>query len=182
MWRDRNQGLLAKTLEKGIRNFRHAVSRDERRWSFRPLVFQPGAQESFRQHWFPGYHSDVGGGKGIADGLANFSLWWMIREAFACGLSFTNIDCQKHKAGNALTVLQGVDPDQRGISSDYWTTHCGLVWDRSKRETDPVPDPAPLLSELDSCPLNCGRDMFDYFATAPGRRWLAEKGLSTTER
>ena len=162
MYRDHNYALLSKTLEGGIRNFRHAVSKYERRWSFRPLIFQPGPQASFRQHWFPGYHSDVGGGKGAADGLATFSLWWMIREAFECGLRFTNIDCQKHKAGNALSIIQGLDPDQAGVCSDYLSTRLGLVWDRRKREINPSPDALLDFSTLDRCPFG-DHDMFDYF-------------------
>lgn len=166
-WRDRNPGLNTKTLEPGIIHFRHAVSRDERRWSFRPLLFNCGKQASFAQHWFPGYHSDVGGGKGIADGLASFSLWWMIREAYAQGLAFTNIECSLHRAGHALGVIRNVDPDAAGVCSDYWSTRLGLVWNRSARETDPAPDPTPTFSDLASCPL-CDKDMFDYFLTDHG--------------
>lgn len=97
LWRDRSSYLNVTHLEPVILHVRHAVSIHERRWSFRPLVFEPNLHHnSFAQHWFPGFHSDVGGGENVADGLASLSLWWMIREAYGLGLAFDNIDCSYH--------------------------------------------------------------------------------------
>jgi uncharacterized protein (DUF2235 family) len=179
-WRDPDSGLNSPMLEPGILHFRHAVSLSERRWSFRPLIFRRGEQQSFAQHWFPGYHSDVGGGKAIAEGLASFSLWWMMREAYGQGLAFENIQCPHHRGGHALGVIRGVDPSAAGVCSDYWTTHLGLVWNRRGRQLDPSPDESPSFAELDACP-RCGNDMFDYFKTDVGRRWLTSKGLIAEE-
>ena len=174
--RDRSSHLNTDTLEDGIEHFRHAVSIHERRWSFRPLVFRPGKQQSFAQHWFPGYHSDVGGGHGVAEGLAAFSQWWMLREAYGLGLDFDNIKCPLHRAGHALGVLRTADPEDRPVSSDYWTTCLGLTWDRQKRPMSVNPDPTPNLHDLDECP-RCQHPMFDYFLTDVGKRWLKSKGL-----
>lgn len=72
------------TLE-GVRTVRHAVSVDERRAFFR--------QNRARRHsdlvevWFPGVHSDVGGGYPAAEGhLGRISLEWMLVEAHRAGL------------------------------------------------------------------------------------------------
>jgi uncharacterized protein (DUF2235 family) len=66
-WRDRSHRLNTNQLEPGIQHVRHAVSVNERRWSFRPLIFKPSERHaSFAQHWFPGFHSDVGGGDNVA--------------------------------------------------------------------------------------------------------------------
>jgi uncharacterized protein (DUF2235 family) len=65
----------------------HAVSADEKRHKFRPLlVCEPipnEASSDVRQKWFPGAHSDVGGGYRSINGepsLANLSLNWMTNQ------------------------------------------------------------------------------------------------------
>lgn len=180
IWRDQSAHLNAAQLEPGILHVRHAVSIHERRWSFRPLLFEPNAHhESFAQHWFPGFHSDVGGGDRVANGLAAFSLWWMFREAFALGLEIDNINCSVHRYGHALSVLRSADPQSEPVSSDYWTTRLGLRWDRSKRRSVVIPDPTPAFETLDECP-RCGKEMFDYFLTDVGQRWLRSKGLNNS--
>jgi len=66
---------------------RTALAVDERRWDFRPIVWRPPAElaDRLEQRWFPGAHSNVGGGY-RQDGLANFPLYWMASEARAAGL------------------------------------------------------------------------------------------------
>jgi uncharacterized protein (DUF2235 family) len=69
---------------------RHAVSIDERRAFFRSNLWRPathGGPRDVKQVWFPGVHSDVGGGYPEAEsGLAKISLRWMLREATSAGL------------------------------------------------------------------------------------------------
>jgi uncharacterized protein (DUF2235 family) len=70
-----------------IRVFRHAVSTDERRTHFRTNLFNPGANQDCKQVWFPGVHSDIGGGYPEPEsGLAKIALKWMVDEAAAHGL------------------------------------------------------------------------------------------------
>ena len=75
-------------LGSGVQTARHAVAIDERRASFQPTLWTnvaPG--RDVRQLWFPGVHSDVGGG--YADtGLSDAALQWMVEEAGAAGLAF----------------------------------------------------------------------------------------------
>lgn len=174
--RDRNFYLNSPKLEDGILHFRHAVSILERRYSFRPIIFEKGNQETFSQHWFPGYHCDVGGYKDNSKGLASFSLWWMIREAFGLGLDFDIIDCKYHHLGNGIGLIQRIDLNDKPVCSDYLTTKIGLRWDRPKRETAVIPNGTPNFEELNICP-RCSEEMFDYFSTIPGRKWLREKGM-----
>ncbi|PLP57538.1 hypothetical protein CYK37_20670 [Mesorhizobium loti] len=175
--RDRSHHLNNAVLEPGIRHFRHAVSVDERRWSFRPIIFEEsGNQETFKQHWFPGCHSDVGGGDKCAEGLAAFSLWWMLREAFGAGLNFQNVECRYHNVGNALSVINAVDPHQKPVSSDYPTTRLGLRCHRADIDLKKQVSPVPSFAEMDVCP-RCNLDMFDVFRTDFGTAWLAAKGL-----
>jgi uncharacterized protein (DUF2235 family) len=76
---------------EGVETVRHAVSVDERRAFFR--------QNRVRNHgdlaevWFPGVHSDVGGGYAAAEGhLARIALEWMLVEARRAGLFFDEAD------------------------------------------------------------------------------------------
>ena len=181
LWRDRSRHLNSLDIEPGIQHFRHAVSAHERRWAFRPLIFQRGGDQlSFDQRWFPGYHSDVGGGDKVAVGLSSFALWWMLREAYGLGLDFQNIMCPQHKHGHALGVVSSADPEEAPISSDYLTTRLGLSWDRRTRKTVVTPDATPDLAELTDCP-RCGNEMFDMFKTDFGNRWLRRKGMLPNE-
>ena len=59
---------------------RHALAIDEMRASFEPTLWTNTEDRDVKQIWFPGAHSDVGGGYPEI-GLANGSLIWMIEEA-----------------------------------------------------------------------------------------------------
>jgi uncharacterized protein (DUF2235 family) len=69
---------------------RHAIAIDERRAFFRPNLWRPIATRGprdLKQVWFPGVHSDVGGGYPEAEsGLSKLALEWMLREAASAGL------------------------------------------------------------------------------------------------
>jgi uncharacterized protein (DUF2235 family) len=94
-------------------HIRHALALDERRTMFRANLFRPGVKtpqqpvkylESLKQVWFPGVHSDVGGGYADCQ-LAKIALDWMVREAELLGL---RIDALKKQ-----TILEG-DPKLHG--------------------------------------------------------------------
>lgn len=69
---------------------RHALAMDERRGAFDANLFRPESvaqHASFKQVWFAGVHSDVGGGYPEKEGtLSKVLLIWMLREAVAHGL------------------------------------------------------------------------------------------------
>lgn len=73
-----------------IDHVRHALAIDERRACFGANLFypdEPGQHRSIKQVWFPGVHSDVGGGYPDEEGsLSKVPLAWMLREAEAEGL------------------------------------------------------------------------------------------------
>lgn len=78
---------------------RQALAIDERRWDFRPEIWQKtnghAADQSLKQCWFAGAHSNTGGGL-LYDGLANCSLEWMKEEMGKSGLGLafdTNFLC-----------------------------------------------------------------------------------------
>lgn len=78
------------TLGSYVKNAYHALAIDERRKPFTPTLWQVERQtpgQTVVQAWFPGVHTNVGGG--YADpGLSDRALNWMIGQAAANGLNF----------------------------------------------------------------------------------------------
>lgn len=71
----------------------HALALDEKRRNFSAALWhQKTAIEGqvLEQRWFPGVHSDVGGGYPEA-GLSDISLQWMVNKAESCNLNFDSI-------------------------------------------------------------------------------------------
>jgi uncharacterized protein (DUF2235 family) len=80
--------------------FRHALALDERRSMFRvapwadPQIYKPNPfheashkPQDIKQVWFPGVHSDIGGGYPEEESaLSKIPLIWMVEEAKAAGL------------------------------------------------------------------------------------------------
>jgi len=83
----------------------HALAIDERRWPFRPTLWElndahkqriadacaRGEISPYEERWFPGVHSNVGGGY-PESGLADCALAWMIDRAGHHGLNFDTSD------------------------------------------------------------------------------------------
>lgn len=71
-----------------VTHVRHAVSIDERRSTFRQNLMSPVyASQNIKNVYFPGVHSDVGGGYAPQEsGLAKLTFHWMMREAAQCHL------------------------------------------------------------------------------------------------
>jgi uncharacterized protein (DUF2235 family) len=76
-------------LHPTILNAYHALALDERRKPFKPALWKrpAGWTGNLEQAWFPGVHSNVGGGY-TPDGLANEALHWMVEKAEALDLEF----------------------------------------------------------------------------------------------
>jgi uncharacterized protein (DUF2235 family) len=96
-------------MPANVRVARVALAIDERRWDFRPILWHPPAElaDRLESRWFPGVHSNVGGGYAL-DGLANFALAWMASEARAAGLDF---DARRLSAYRPNP--KGVRPEER---------------------------------------------------------------------
>jgi uncharacterized protein (DUF2235 family) len=76
-------------LSGTVQDARHALAIDERRAPFQPTLwrYKPKPGQTIRQVWFPGVHSDIGGGYPDSR-LSDIALGWMIEEARGCGLAF----------------------------------------------------------------------------------------------
>jgi uncharacterized protein (DUF2235 family) len=91
-----NQAFAYTFQNDSVDIVRHAVALDERRAAFRSNVFKADATPVPRLNgrprvmnvWFPGVHSDIGGGYPWpqCSGLAMLAFEWMVREAVDAGL------------------------------------------------------------------------------------------------
>jgi uncharacterized protein (DUF2235 family) len=75
-------------LSSITKNAYHALAIDEKRRDFEPVLWSnlPKEGQKVGQIWFPGVHTDVGGGY-EERGLGNGSLQWMMRKARTAGLN-----------------------------------------------------------------------------------------------
>jgi uncharacterized protein (DUF2235 family) len=71
-------------LNERVAQGRHALAIDEQRLDFAPTPWTERAAGGILQVWFPGVHSDVGGGY-RQTGLSDIALEWMLEEASALG-------------------------------------------------------------------------------------------------
>jgi uncharacterized protein (DUF2235 family) len=77
---------LDKQPARCVKHARQALAVDEARFDFRPEIWTGARPEqSLEQRWFPGVHSNVGGGY-VHDGLANLAFHWILRGAEEHGL------------------------------------------------------------------------------------------------
>ena len=83
---------------KIVQHARHAVSIDENREDFKPVLWSDKPNVDIKQVWFAGVHSDVGGGYKNR-GLSDCASSWMVAEATHCGLQFEShfVDAIKPK-------------------------------------------------------------------------------------
>ncbi|KKA26616.1 hypothetical protein TD95_002923 [Thielaviopsis punctulata] len=117
------------SLSPVIENSFHALALDETRTPFNPTIWeqepivhqQPGSENdpkpwltkyNVRQMWFPGTHSDVGGGSEEAVGasIANLSLAWMLDQLSSVGCELVYDVIHNYFSGKPST--QPKDPAQ----------------------------------------------------------------------
>jgi uncharacterized protein (DUF2235 family) len=114
-------------LSPKVARARHALSLDDERDAFHPLLWDERAErdmidagtvrpDRLQQVWFPGVHSDVGGGY-PDDAAASVTLEWMIGHAASAGLRF------RRDALAALTLARSASgplhDSRRGLAGYY---------------------------------------------------------------
>jgi uncharacterized protein (DUF2235 family) len=108
---------------------RHAIAIDERRAFFPPNLWRPDARESsgpkdLKQVWFPGSHSDVGGGypEGPESAQSKYPLEWMMVEARKAGLLFDQkrIDIVLGRTADPAYVKAAVDQPVHETLTGWW--------------------------------------------------------------
>lgn len=131
MWVPSFETLPYTKTNPSVRIFRHALALDERRRMFRVAAWaQPQsyvanrfrvdkiAEQDIEQRWFPGVHSDIGGGYPENESaLSKRPLIWMIEEAKKFGLLITGSNLQKfaYGAGPSEEEHSYSEPDPAGL-------------------------------------------------------------------
>ncbi len=121
------------TLNPLVRHARHAVALDELRETFQPTLWEEPDEGSddLKQLWFPGVHSDVGGGY-RETGLSDGALAWMIDEAQTLGLGFVS------------GMVKQIQPDPLGVVHDSWVDPFKLLPSRPRWVPDLDDKRSPL--------------------------------------
>lgn len=83
----------------------HAVAIDEKRQSFQPTLWQETAENKSRmkQVWFPGVHSDVGGGY-LERHHSDVALKWMVDQAEGRGLLIKEDSAYEYQADLSKSI------------------------------------------------------------------------------
>ena len=100
---------------------RHAVSVDERRAFFRQNLLEKSDGQDFKEYWFAGVHSDVGGGYPKSDGY----LWqepfgWMRSEAQHAGLLIDDKRLQNVLRRNQTSQPSWKDEQHESLTTRWW--------------------------------------------------------------
>jgi len=108
-----------------VKHIRHAVAIDERRAFFRQNLCRPAPGQDVLELWFPGVHSDIGGGGPPKRGRLWWnSFQWMQVQAAGAGLHF---DAKKLKALVAEKPSQvWVEPMSSSFEPAIW--YLGEIW------------------------------------------------------
>lgn len=91
------------TLGKSVKRACHALSIDDARVAFEPVVWT-GPDERIEQVWFAGVHSNVGGGY-PKQGMSLVALDWMLSHAAHCGLRLNPMDRELFRAHASVDDL-----------------------------------------------------------------------------
>jgi len=104
-------------LSSRIENAYHALAIDEKRKNFKATLWHKQSDSKgqvLEQVWFPGVHSDVGGGyQQNESGLSDISLKWMLDKVQSCDLKFNPIEinpdsmAEKHESYKGFYRLGG---------------------------------------------------------------------------
>lgn len=130
-------------LSEVVNFARHALSLDEERKTFHPMVWEPikEDQQSGRliQVWFSGVHTDVGGGYKEED-LSNIYLKWMLQEAEAKQLIiYCNSEIYKNLMASESDVNGTMHNEQKGFP--------GKLFKREQRSWNKITYCEPCVHE-----------------------------------
>ena len=124
----------------GIAVARHAVSIDERRWFFRQNLLQQADGQDLQQRWFPGVHSDVGGGYPESDGgLWRAPFQWILEEAHDKGLLVDESRIKEVLGRPPVPAAPWDDPQHESLKGAWWLAEFfpKVVWHPDTRTKSP---------------------------------------------
>ncbi len=124
------------TLSRGVEHGRHALAIDDERLTFHPIVWdkEPNLDQTIKQVWFCGMHSDVGGSYEEEE-LSSIPLIWMVTEAKERGLLIW--------PGNKVPV----GPKANGTMHNSRSGFPGVIYRRRERSWNHIMDKKPTVHE-----------------------------------
>ncbi len=129
-------------LSESVKFARHALSIDEERKAFDPVVWNTLENDvtgRLKQVWFSGVHTDVGGGY-HEDDLSTITLKWMIKEAVEKGL-------EMYEKSADFIKLKSIEPDINGIMHNEQKSFPGKLLARKKRSWNKETHGEPCVHE-----------------------------------
>jgi uncharacterized protein (DUF2235 family) len=152
--------LPNRTFDARIKRARHALSLDDERTTFHPVLWNERnvSPEALTQVWFAGVHSNVGGGY-PDDSLAHIPLYWIMTEAQAQGLKFKTVPNKPNNPDPDMLVFAQWRRDKDGRLYDsrnglggYYRYGPRKIEDLSKmrfslRKDDAVDNNPPIVHE-----------------------------------
>lgn len=159
-------------LSAKVQQARHALSLDDERTTFHPLLWdelaeaRAGRAGRIRQVWFAGVHSNVGGGY-PEDQLSLVSLAWIMNEATQNGLRIDPVAVQGVRASQS--PFAKLYDSRKGLSSYYRY---------SPRRIEVLNDPAgvpilPVIHRSVLVRMTQGTDSYAPF-TLPHQFWILD--------
>eukprot|EP00300_Choanocystis_sp_HF-7_P013427 c18293_g1_i4.p1 GENE.c18293_g1_i4~~c18293_g1_i4.p1 ORF type:complete len:315 (-),score=55.00 c18293_g1_i4:4-948(-) len=138
-------GFHNEQLTKLVHYARHAVSIDEHRRAFKPLIWKPHKLVDSKQVCFCGDHSDIGGGNPNPI-VSDIPLLWMASEARAAGLHSPGLDAliADRKSALKLCPVDNVPIHGQPNRESWWWW---LMWSPmgfAVRKLDPTRERADL--------------------------------------
>jgi len=119
-------GFHEHDLSQVVRRGFHALAIDDERSTFHPVMWDEkltrdrasdsGEKQEIEQVWFPGVHSNVGGGY-PRQGMAFVSLDWMMDKAVGCGLRFKPL--AREEIRNGINPHDLLYDSRSGLASYY---------------------------------------------------------------
>jgi len=124
------------SLSESVEHARHALAIDDERKIFHPVIWEPHLydHQTLDQVWFPGVHTDVGGGY-AEQGLSDIALAWMRDEAVGFGLRIY--------AGHKVSLR----PDPDGVMHDSRAKGLARLLRKKVRSWDTAKHGSPVVHE-----------------------------------
>lgn len=120
---------------------RHAVALNERRWFYQPNLFAQAKDQDLVELWFPGVHSDVGGGYPESEG----GLWqvpfdWMLSQVVAAGLKINFDRLAWVRTRSTAPEWPWAEPMHNSLKWYWWPAEFvpKLVYDTRSRRRYPA--------------------------------------------
>lgn len=124
-------------LSKSVEHAYHALAIDDERKTFHPKLWDSTVEEyqTLQQVWFPGMHTDIGGGY-KKDDLSNIPFLWMCRKAMEHGLRIYNAD--------NLDITPQADAFMHNSRSGWWQQ---LIYTKKERRWPNERSDQPIIHE-----------------------------------